>query len=196
MEKFRSRKMCLLLYPLEDESHKKAIEYIKLNYDYALIVHDKDEDENGVLKKSHTHVVVSFPSQRWNTAIAEDLGITPNYIERCRSFSNALEYLIHYCDDTKYQYDIEEVQGNLKSELKKILNNDGKDENIKAFELIEYIENYDGPLYLGDFYKYACEKGVYDVARRSAVIMNKIIEIHNHQWSQAEYYRDKGSFFK
>ena len=45
MEKYRSRKFCLLLYPLEDETHNKALEYIKLNYDYALIVHDKDKNE-------------------------------------------------------------------------------------------------------------------------------------------------------
>lgn len=42
MENYRSRKHCLLLYPEEGSAHKKAIEYIKINYDYALIVHDKD----------------------------------------------------------------------------------------------------------------------------------------------------------
>ena len=196
MEKYRSRKFCMLLYPLEDESHKKALEYIKLNYDYALIVHDKDEDENGTLKKSHTHVVVSFPNAKWNTAIAEELGITPNYMEKCRSLNNALEYLIHYDDDTKHQYDIEEVQGNLKRELKKIIQNDGKDENIKAFELIEYIENYDGPINESDFFKYTCEVGMFDVARRSAYIMLRIIDKHNSQWQNAEFYRDRDGIFR
>ena len=65
MEKFRSRKFCLLLYPNEDKTHKKALEYIKLNYDYALIVHDKDTNENNEIKKAHTHVVVSFSNAKW-----------------------------------------------------------------------------------------------------------------------------------
>ena len=37
-EKFRDRKFCLLLYPLEDETHKNAIDIIKRSYDYAMIL--------------------------------------------------------------------------------------------------------------------------------------------------------------
>lgn len=196
MEKFRSRKFCMLLYPFEDATHKKAIDYIKLNYDYALIEHDQDLNESGETKKSHTHIVVSFANAKWNTAIADELGITLNYIEKCRDMDKALEYLIHYNDDTKHQYDIEEVRGNLKSKLKKILLNDGKDENIKAFELIDYIENYDGPLDEADFFKYACEVGMYDVARRSAYILLRIIDKHNYSWTSAEYYKEKDSIFR
>ena len=181
MEKFRSRKMCMLLYPNEDLTHKKAIEYIKLNYDYALIEHNQDLNENGELKKSHTHIVVSFLNAKWNTAIAEELGITANYIEKCRSLDNALEYLIHYNDDTKHQYDIEEVKGNLQSQLKKILLNDGKDENTKAFELYDYIENYDGYIDEITFLKYACSIGMYDVARRSSMYILRAIDKHNYQ---------------
>lgn len=191
MEKYKSRKHCLLLYPLEDETHKKALDFIRLNYDYACIDHNKDTDENGVLKKSHTHIVVSFSNAKWNTAIAEELGIEPNYIQRCRALENALEYLIHYNEEDKHQYDVEEVQGNLKSELKKYLQNDGKDENIKAFELIDYIDNFDGPLDEVEFFKHACEIGMYDVARRSAYILLRILDKHNHKWLQVEYYREK-----
>ncbi len=70
MEKYKSRKHCMLLYPLEDATHKKALDYIKLNYDYALIVHNQDLNDNGEIKKAHTHVVLSFPNAKWNTAIA------------------------------------------------------------------------------------------------------------------------------
>lgn len=196
MEKYRSRKFCLLLYPLEDKTHKKALEYIKLNYDYASIVHNKDKTEEGDIKKSHTHVVISCTNAKWNTALAEELGITENYIEKCRSMDNALEYLIHYNDDTKEQYDIEEVQGNLKDKLKRILLNDGKDENMKALELIDYIDNYDGPIDEVEFFKHACEVGMYDVARRSAYILMRIIDKHNHTWTQVQYYQDKDSIFR
>lgn len=181
MEKIRSRKFCLLLYPLEDETHKKAIEFIKLNYDYAMIEHNQDKNENGEIKKSHTHIVVSFPNAKWNTAVAEELGITPNYIEKCRDMDKALEYLIHHNDDTKHQYDIEEVKGNLKSQLKKILINDGKDENTKAFELMDYIDTYDGYLDEMLFFKYASSIGMFDIARRSAIIFLRLIDKHNEK---------------
>lgn len=193
MEKFRCRKFCMLLYPKEDKTHKKAIEFIKLNYDYALIEHNQDLDDNGNVKKAHTHVVVSFPNAKWNTAISEELGITENYIEKCRSFDNALEYLIHYNDDTKHQYDIEEVQGNLKAQLKKVMLNDGKDENQKAYELIDYIENFEGYIGLADFFKWTCEQGYYDVARRSSYILIRLIDIHNTTLSNIELSQRKES---
>jgi len=184
MDKYRSRRFCLLLYPLEDTTHKKALEYIELNYDYALIVHDKDKNENGEVKKSHTHIVISFPNAKWNTAVAEELGITENYLEKCRSLDNALEYLIHYNDDTKEQYDIDLVKGNLKRELKKILANDGKDENEKAQELIEFIRTFDGHLDEFVFVQYCCSLGMWDVFRRGSYIFLRLIDKHNLKESE------------
>jgi len=185
--KYRGRKHCLLLYPNEDESHKKAIEYIKLNYDYALIVHDKDYyPDTGEIKKAHTHIVLSCDNAKWNTAIAKELGITPNYIQQCRNYENALNYLIHYNDDTKYQYLIDEVQGNLKHKLEKLLINDKKDENEKLIEIIEYIENYDGILNEKTFMLYVCSIGMWDVARRSTVWLLRLIETHNYPYKTRE----------
>lgn len=179
MEKFRSKKFCLLLYPLEDDTHKQALEYIKLNYDYASIVHDKDTNEQGEVKKSHTHVVISIPNAKWNTALAKELGITENYIERCRGLENALEYLIHFNDDSKHQYSLDEVKGNLKKKLKKIMLNDGQDEEDKVELLIDFITTYPGFLRFGDFSTYCVSLGMWSVFRRSASIFVKLIEEHN-----------------
>lgn len=169
----------MLLYPLEDETHKKALEFIKLNYDYAMIDHDQDLNEQGELKKTHTHIVVSFSNAKWNSAVAEELGITINYIQKCRSLDNALEYLIHFNDNEKHQYSIDCVQGNLKIKLKQIMINDGKNENDKALELFGYIEKHKGLISEMDFFKYACSIGMYDVARRSAYILLRLIDKHN-----------------
>ena len=187
MEKYRSRKHCLLLYPLEDETHKKAIEYIKLNFDYALIVHDKDYfNDTGEIKKAHTHVVLSCDNAKWNTALATELGISSNYIQQCRNYENALNYLIHYNDDTKYQYNINEVKGNLKQKLEKILNNDNKDENEKSIELVKYIENYNGVISISKFAIHTAEIGMWDVFRRASIIYLKLIEEHNYPYKQRE----------
>lgn len=181
MNKFRSRKFCMLLYPLEDETHRRAIEYIKLNYDYALIVHDLDKNEEGEYKKSHTHVVLSASNAKWNTALASELGIELNYIQNCRSYNNALEYLVHYNDDTKHQYSLDNVQGTLKTKLKRILANDGKDESTKAYELMDFINNYDGHLSLKQVCDYACELGYWDVVRRGSYLFIRLIDEHNSE---------------
>lgn len=188
ISRFRSRKFCLLLYPKEDASHRDALKYITMNYDYAMIEHNQDKTESGEIKKSHTHVVLFFPNAKWNTAIADELGITSNYIEKCRDMDKALEYLIHFNDDTKHQYNFEEVKGNLKTKLKQVILNDDKDENQKAFELFDYIENFDGYLDEMSFFKYACEIGMYDVARRSSYIMIRLIDKHNFKYDRRANY--------
>lgn len=186
MEKFRSKKFCILLYPEEDPTHKKALEYIKLNYDYASIVHDQDVNEQGELKKSHTHVVISMPNAKWNTALAKELGITENYLERCRSLENALEYLIHFNDDSKHQYTLEQVKGNLKKKLEKIMLNDGKDEEDKVQVLVDFIMTYKGYLRVTDFSYYCLSMGMWSVYRRSSAIFGKLIEEHNKYVKQID----------
>lgn len=181
MEKYRSRKFCFILYPNEDKTHKKALEFIKNNYDYALIEHNRDKNENGEIKKSHTHVVISLPNAKWNTALSDEIGLPNNYFEKCRSFDNALEYLIHFNDNTKEQYSIDEVQGTLKKKLKKLVLNDGKDENEKVIELIEFIDNINVELSETQFIRYACSLGYYDVIRRSSLWFIRILDRHNQE---------------
>lgn len=91
--KIYNRNFTLLLYPKEDNSHKEAIEIIKKNYDYAMINHDKDiyeEDTEthakGEIKKQHTHVIIRVGNNpRWLSAIAENLNIKEQSIERLQS---------------------------------------------------------------------------------------------------------------
>lgn len=88
--KIYNRNFTILLYPREDETHKKAIELIKKLFDYAMIEHTEDiwEDttethKKGDKKKPHTHVIIRVGSNpRWLSAVANELGIKENAIER------------------------------------------------------------------------------------------------------------------
>lgn len=179
MEKFRSRRFCLLLYTSEDDTHIKALEYIKNNYEnYAYIVHDKDTNKDNELKKAHTHIVLEFNNARWSSSLAEELGITPNYLQNCKNFEKALDYLIHFNDDTKYQYDISEVKGNLKKQLIKQMNSFNKDENEIVKEIIEMINNSD-LIDVSTFVKIMCDWGYYSYFRRSLGLFLRLIDNHN-----------------
>ena len=118
MEKVRSTNWCLVLYQ-DDVTHVKALEIIKEKYNYACILHDKDMNSNNELKKAHYHVVLyTGRNAKWNTSIANDLGIEVNYLQQCKNRDKALEYLIHFNDSSKYQYNINDVQGDMKTRLK------------------------------------------------------------------------------
>ena len=182
MEKFRSRWFGLLLYP-DDEKYSFYINYITSTYDYIYILHDKDLDDNGSLKKPHVHCVINVSNAKWNTALSESITIPLNYIQKIRNIENSLDYLIHFNDDSKYQYSLDEVKGTkvLLNKLVSSVNNDGKDENLKNVELLEYISNEKKHIYLKDFALYCAEIGVWDIFRRSALIYVKIIEEHNYK---------------
>ena len=180
MEKFRDRKFALLLYP-EDSTHMDALEIVKKSYDCAYILHDKDKDENGFLKKAHYHVVLtSGTNQKWNTALAKELQLAENYIEVCRNVDRALEYLIHYNDSDKFEYPIEEVHGSMKTRLTSLLGASDKTEGEKVIELIEVIENAD-KIRMIDFAKHCATEGKWDVFRRSGGIFAQIIKEHNEE---------------
>lgn len=82
---------------------------------YALIVHDKDVNEQGEPVKDHVHVMLSFENARSINSIAKALGDEPQYMQMWkRQSGNGYSYLIHRTRDSsdKHQYSPEEVTAN------------------------------------------------------------------------------------
>ena len=185
MEKYRSRVHMLLLYP-DCESHVKAVEKIKQSYDYAIVLHDRDYftdgDNAGELKKEHWHVVLRFNQAVWSSAICKELGIEENYIENVKRFDNAIQYLIHYNDNDKAQYSVDDVSGNLKQKLVESINKVEKSEGEKVCELISYIESNSKKISIKEFATFCAQQGYWSEFRRSATIFIKIIEEHNSKF--------------
>lgn len=180
MNNERSTSWALVLYPSEDSKHKFALDYIKENYSkFAYIKHDKDLLDTGEFKKEHYHVVISFANYRWRNAIAEELQITPNYLEKIRNLENSLKYLIHFNNSDKFQYDIENVQGTLKQKLISYINTTDKSESDKVIELLDFLEAQKGFVKLSDFLRYVCSINMYDIYRRSASTFIRLLEEHN-----------------
>lgn len=188
-EPYKNRTHLLMLYP-EDATHMDALEKIKKSYEYAYILHDKDVEETGEIKKPHYHVVLRFANQKWNTALAKELGIKENYLEEPRNFNNALAYLIHFNDEDKYQYPLGEVKGALSKRLKEIINSVDKSEGEKVFELIEYIESQPVRISVTAFAKYCANNGYWAEFRRSGMIFCKMIDEHNSNLAREQHYED------
>lgn len=181
MEKFRARNFNLVLYD-EDEKHKSAIDFIQKNYDYAIILHDKDIDNYGEIKKPHYHIVIRFKNAKWSSSLAEELGITENYIEECKSLKSSLLYLIHFYDEDKYQYPISEVQGSLKNRLYEIVKNDEKTETEKYQDILQYINDIDDVISFRQFITYCVSIGYTDTMRRNFNSLRYYIDEHNNEY--------------
>lgn len=179
-EKYRSRVHMLLLYP-DNEQHANALEKIPQSYDYAMILHDKDIDQDGKPKKPHYHVVLRFNQAVWSSAICKALEIEHTFIEDCKRFENALQYLIHYNDTEKAQYSVDEVKGNLKTKLVESINKVEKSEGEKVVELIQFIKAFEGRLSITEFAEYCALNGYWAEFRRSGAIFCKVIDEHNER---------------
>ena len=184
----KTRRFCIMLYPKEDPTHENAMNFIIKHFTkWASIVHDKDVDtETGELIKEHTHIVVEFPNPRHITGVAKELSIGANYIQECRNFENALSYLIHFNEETKYQYDIDEVSGPLKATLIRKINSFGKDENEKSNDLLDIIAQWHGKVSLQEFNRKVNEQGLFSDFRRAWGWYKSLIDEHNNKF-QSDY---------
>ena len=106
MSKTRSRTYLAILYP---ESQAEAIEFAQRNYSCAWVLHDKDKNGDGTIKKEHYHFILSFKNARYLDGVASELGIEPNYLRRAIDEAAAFRYLIHEGQPDKHQYSPEEV---------------------------------------------------------------------------------------
>ena len=189
-EKVRSRCFDLLLYD-EDQTHKDALAKLATGYKYIAILHDKDqwsEGENvpegysvGDLKKPHWHAVVRFPQARWSSAVAAELGISENYIQRCVSFDGSLLYLVHKGLPDKYQYDPSECIGNLLKDLERVLS-DEVDNDEKMLDVIAILDDRDHWT-MRSFLEEACRRKRGGMALRMGGFLSTLIRQHNDSFS-------------
>lgn len=64
--------------------------------EWAFIIHDKDNSENGGLVKPHVHVVLKFENERMLDTLAKTLKIKSQYLQIWKGrINNAYSYLIH-----------------------------------------------------------------------------------------------------
>lgn len=185
-DKYRSRNFDLLLYD-EDETHRAALEKLAAGYKYIAIKHDKDrwteEDklpdgvQVGDLKKPHWHVIIKFPQARWDTAVANDLGIARNYLQKCLSYEGSLLYLVHFGMPHKHQYSLEECIGTLTKDLEKALQNE-TDLNERVMDVLDILD--DKPFWTTRaFLAEACSRKRIGEALRLGSLLSGLIAEHN-----------------
>lgn len=117
---------------------------------FAFILHDKDVNDDGVVKTPHYHLVAQLRSnkKRLTTTIndiAEIVGVCPCAItiEKLVSMSGGIQYLTHKNDINKYQYDINDIVTNLgRSELELYYNDDKPSFSIDT--IVNAINHHNG----------------------------------------------------
>lgn len=192
----RSIYWTLLLYK-DSESYdtEQIIKEIKSKYNSIYILHDKDtynediynEDNSikhkkGEIKKKHYHIVLKFKNYKWLNTLSEELNIEMNYFQKINNLENILCYLIHYKEDNKYHYGLEEVKGSrdLISKLRKIIENIDTTEEERITKIINFIRLEKHIISENKMIDYILNNGLWGEYRRSYTIINNIRQEHNN----------------
>lgn len=95
------------------EELKELIETKIRPLKFALVVHDKDINEDGDKIEPHVHLMMSFKNARHISSIAKKLSDKPNNIQKWEGNSAVgYCYLIHLNDEDKFQYNPDTVIAN------------------------------------------------------------------------------------
>lgn len=130
---------------------KNGLEKIKFNLaKYAYIMHDKDVDVDGCVKKLHYHVLLEFINGGNKKQLCIDFNLKPNMFQSVSNVIGYLRYFVHKDDTEKYQYSVDDVVSK-GYDIKKIvessyvMNNTDiindliSYKNCSRFELLSYV---------------------------------------------------------
>lgn len=167
-KKFRS--FAGTLYP-DSESYdcETLLSTIRSKFiDWAYILHDKDVDENGELKKSHIHWV-GRATPRCLSVVSNFLGLPENDIEVVKNFDNMVMYLIHLNDIDKFQYSPDDVETNLPN-IGQLLRRQSEGQIVKDLASAKLNKSW------YDLVQYAVDRDSYDILRRNLGVIRLIWE--------------------
>lgn len=93
----QSRSYIAILYPDSESYDCDTVLSLlpEVFKEWAYILHDKDTDENGELKKPHYHVVGRLENPALISTVANKLCLPENHLEYCKSFRSSVRYLVH-----------------------------------------------------------------------------------------------------
>lgn len=136
--------------------------------DWAYILHDKDVDEKGELKKPHIHWV-GRATPRCLSVVSNFLGLPENDIEVVKNFDNMVMYLIHLNDIDKFQYSPDDVETNI-SNIGQLLRRQSEGQIVKDLASAKMQKSW------YDLVQYAVDTDSYDVLRRNLGVIRLIWE--------------------
>lgn len=118
-----SRNFHLVLYP--DSTTYDLLQVLSENVvnlkfcsKWAFAVHDQDQNDDGSLKKSHYHLVISCKYPVRYCDVLSKLGLPessmtlPDVNSKTRTFRSMVRYLVHADSPKKYQYEIASISAN------------------------------------------------------------------------------------
>lgn len=173
----------IILYT-DNQEHMLLLKQLQSKYNYACIIHDKDKDDDGNIKKEHIHLLIFFNNARWGSSILKEINIdNPNLIQFRDNKVESIRYLIHADNKNKYQYNVCDIDSNINIEIYF----SSKDDETKDISLIiEYISDYVGIINFYQIYYFVIENNCWSTYRRNYSIIKDLMIEHNYYFTNED----------
>ena len=167
----KSRCWVMLLYP-DCLEHQAILDVVFEKFNCVGVLHDRDVDANGELKKAHYHILFYFPSAVYSSHILSDLPhLDERFLEPKSDIRIQTRYLLHLDSPSKYLYAKSDLLGHIEK-FQKYLDKE-QDENEKVLRILETIENTYS-ITLSGLIKDICSNNLYSEYRRNSYTFNRI----------------------
>lgn len=169
------KSMDIVAYP-ESCNIVEAFEKITKNYvveKYAYILHDKDTNEDGEVKKEHYHIYLVFSQPVNIGTISKIFNTAPNNINSVKNYQGLLRYYRHMDNPEKHQYRKDELHLRNIDPAEFENRTDAKNTEESALKvLIEKMTEENASL--KSIMMYALENGMYFAYRSNYAILRDI----------------------
>lgn len=168
----KTRNFELIIYPDSESYNLSDVLREAQNYfiNYAWILHDKDNLEDGTPKKPHIHFYGNKKNATSSEAVSKVTGVPISNINHVKSWNGAIRYLTHIDYSDKYQYNIDDISTNIKDLDRYFQNIDEGEIVVELLELKLKGKSYKEVLY------YAVKKGYYSEFRRNVGVIDLIMK--------------------
>lgn len=168
---------------------------------FVVILHDQDTDKNGILKKAHYHVLLSFPNPRSINAVASLFGVGSQLVQWKNNFKESVKYLFHISskaiEQGKHVYPLDVAFTNI-PDLDAFLNSAPNANLLEGQDLrmiLDYIQQFNvcsHQLVL----EFCIENGLTSTLRRNATFISKSIVEQKGLFNESDFALHHTSFYK
>lgn len=107
----RTRNWCAVVYPDSAPSDwKEQLDALNLKWACSPL-HDKDVDDDGVIKKAHWHIILCYSGNKSFEQVCNDLDFLHCPIPQiCRDVRSSVRYFVHIDHPHKFQYSKDDIE--------------------------------------------------------------------------------------
>ena len=143
-ENKRARNWCAVVYPdSAPKDWQNKLDALNLKWACSPL-HDKDVDDDGVIKKAHWHIVICYSGNKSFEQVKDDISFLNCPIPQvCRDVRSSVRYFVHKDHPHKHQYSSDDVKAFGGFDISTCFAFSGSEKKVIVSEILSFVREND-----------------------------------------------------